>query len=71
MLLWMANRNEAFRPFDELFEDKGLAEQTAYKSVAEKLPAYFATRPLYRRKTPSRRACLTCCERRRWQHQAR
>ncbi len=46
MLLWMANRNEAFRPFDELFEDKSLAEQTAYKRVAEKLPAYFATRPL-------------------------
>src|SRR5580692_10947988 len=46
MLLWMANRNEAFRPFDELFEDRGLAEQTAYRTIAEKLPAYFATRPL-------------------------
>ena len=46
MLLWMANRNEAFRPFEELFEDRGLAEQTAYRSVVEKLPAYFATRPL-------------------------
>src|SRR6201993_601434 len=46
MLLWMANHNEAFRPFEELFEDRGLAEQTAYRSVVEKLPAYFATRPL-------------------------
>jgi glycosidase len=46
MLLWMANRNEAFRPFEELFEDRGLAEQTSYRSVVEKLPAYFATRPL-------------------------
>ncbi|MGO4212137.1 hypothetical protein AB4043_15075 [Terriglobus sp. YAF25] len=46
ILLWMANRNEAFRPFEELFEDKSLAEQTAYRSVVEKLPAYFATRPL-------------------------
>jgi hypothetical protein len=46
VLLWMANRNEAFRPFEELFEDRGLAEQTAYRSVAEKLPTYFATRPL-------------------------
>ena len=45
MLLWMANRNEAFRPFGELFEDRELAEQTAYRSVVEKLPAYFATRP--------------------------
>src|SRR3984957_12698987 len=46
MLLWMANRNEAFRPFDELFEDRSLAEQTAYRTIAEKLPTYFATRPL-------------------------
>nr|WP_263418187.1 alpha-amylase family glycosyl hydrolase [Terriglobus albidus] len=46
MLLWLANRNEAFRPFEELFEDRSLAEQTAYRSVVEKLPAYFATRPL-------------------------
>ncbi|WP_246153292.1 alpha-amylase family glycosyl hydrolase [Terriglobus albidus] len=46
ILLWMANRNEAFRPFEELFEDRSLAEQTAYRSVVEKLPAYFATRPL-------------------------
>src|ERR1700716_2057745 len=45
MLLWMANRNEAFRPFEELFEDRGLAQQTVYGSVVEKLPAYFATRP--------------------------
>jgi glycosidase len=46
MLLWMANRNEAFQPFEELFQDRALAEQTAYRSVAEELPAYFATRPL-------------------------
>ena len=45
-LLWMANRNEAFRPFEELFPDRGLAEQTAYRSVVEKLPVYFATRSL-------------------------
>jgi glycosidase len=46
MLLWMANRNSAFRPFDELFEDSKLAEKTAYRRVAMQLPAYFATRPL-------------------------
>jgi glycosidase len=46
MLLWMANRNQAFQPFDELFNDKSLAERTAYKSLTEKLPDYFATRPL-------------------------
>ncbi len=46
MLLWMANRNTAFRPFEELFEDRPLAEKTAYRRVTEQLPAYFATRPL-------------------------
>jgi glycosidase len=46
MLLWMANRNPAFRPFEELFEDSALAEKTAYRQVAQQFPAYFATRPL-------------------------
>jgi len=46
MLLQFANRNEAFKPFEELFEDKGLAEQTAYRDFAKKLPVYFASRPL-------------------------
>jgi glycosidase len=46
MLLWMANRNVAFRPFEELFEDSSLAEKTAYRTLAQQLPAYFATRPL-------------------------
>ena len=46
MLLWMANRNVAFRPFEELFEDRTLVEKTAYRRVAEQFPAYFATRPL-------------------------
>jgi glycosidase len=46
MLLWMANRNAAFRPFEELFEDSTLVEKTAYRRVAEQLPTYFATRPL-------------------------
>jgi glycosidase len=46
LLLWTANRNEAFRPFDELFEDKTLAEKTVYKQVTQQLPEYFSTRPL-------------------------
>ena len=46
VLLWMANRNTAFRPFAELFEDSELAAQTAYRKVALQLPSYFATRPL-------------------------
>jgi glycosidase len=46
LLLWTANRNEAFRPFEELFEDKTLAEQTVYRQVTKQMPEYFATRPL-------------------------
>ncbi len=46
LLLWTANRNEAFKPFEELFEEKSLAEKTVYRTVTQQLPDYFATRPL-------------------------
>jgi glycosidase len=46
LLLWTANRNEAFRPFEELFEEKPLAEKTVYRQIAGQFPEYFATRPL-------------------------
>ncbi len=46
LLLWMANRNPAFKPFDELFDDRLLREKTVYRDVTEQLPEYFATRPL-------------------------
>ncbi len=46
MLLWTANRNEAFQPFEELFAEKTLAEKTVYRQVTQQLPEYFATRPL-------------------------
>jgi glycosidase len=46
LLLWTANRNEAFQPFEELFEDKSLAEKTVYRQVTGQLNEYFATRSL-------------------------
>jgi glycosidase len=46
LLLWSANRNEAFAKFEELFEDKPLAQKTVYRQVTKDLPQYFATRPL-------------------------
>jgi glycosidase len=46
LLLWTANRNEAFQPFEELFEEKPLAEKTVYRQVTQQFPDYFATRPL-------------------------
>jgi glycosidase len=45
LMLWTANRNEAFQPFAELFADKPL-EKTVYKQITQQLPEYFATRPL-------------------------
>jgi hypothetical protein len=46
LLLWTANRNEAFQPFEELFQEKSLAEKTVYRQVTRQFPDYFATRPL-------------------------
>jgi glycosidase len=46
LLLWAANRNEAFKPFEELFEDKTLAKKTVYRQVTGNFSEYFATRPL-------------------------
>jgi glycosidase len=46
VLLWMANRNPAFQPFVELFDDTKLAEESIYREATKSLPEYFATRPL-------------------------
>ena len=46
LLLWTANRNQAFRPFEELFEERTLAEKTVYREVTQRMPEYFASRPL-------------------------
>jgi glycosidase len=46
LLLWTANRNEAFQPFEELFAEKSLTEKTVYRQVTQQFPEYFATRPL-------------------------
>jgi glycosidase len=46
IMLWTANRNEAFNPFEELFDERSLASKTVYREVTRELPDYFATRPL-------------------------
>ncbi|MGH9605399.1 MAG: alpha-amylase family glycosyl hydrolase [Terracidiphilus sp.] len=46
MLLWTANRNEAFKPFEELFAETELAEKTVYRKIAARMSEYFASRPL-------------------------
>ncbi len=45
LLLWIANINPAFKPFQTLFEDAGLKQQTVYTNVTAAFPNYFSTRP--------------------------
>jgi glycosidase len=45
LMLWLANVNPAFEPFDELFDDAALEEQTAYEDVVAGLQAFFETQP--------------------------
>ncbi len=45
MMLWLANANPAFSPFLELFDEKPLAQQTAYPGVTGGLHDFFATMP--------------------------
>ena len=61
LLLYAANRNPAFKPFEELFEDRPLAEKTVYKRVTEQLPEYFATRPLMPIARRAVREFWICC----------
>jgi glycosidase len=42
-LLWMENQNPAFAPFRELFDDRPLAQTTAYSAITTRLPDFFAT----------------------------
>ncbi len=47
LMLWLANRNPAFQPFAELFEDIELEKSTAYPRLAAALRDYFETRPRF------------------------
>ena len=45
LMLWVANLNPACEPYQELFNDDHLNNQTAYKQVAVELSAFFDTKP--------------------------
>jgi glycosidase len=45
LMLWIANSNPAFKPFQSLFADEGLRQQTAYPDVTAAFPDFFSTRP--------------------------
>ena len=45
LLLWLANSNPAFAPFQMLFDDTALKQHAAFTKFAKALPKFFATRP--------------------------
>ena len=47
LMLWLANQNLAFLPFQELFDDTKLANHSAYPNLTAALGDYFDTRPKF------------------------
>ena len=45
VLLWLANKNPAFAPFKELFDEANLGPTKTYSAVTTQLRDFFATRP--------------------------
>ena len=43
VLLWLANRNPAFAPFHDLFDDENLRRTTAYGAAIRRLESYLAS----------------------------
>jgi glycosidase len=47
LMLWVENENPAFDPFEELFDDTPLEQQTAYEQVIEGFQSFFASQPVF------------------------
>jgi glycosidase len=47
LLLWLANVNPAFSPFQELFDDSNLTRITAYDKLSPLIHAFFETQPTF------------------------
>lgn len=47
LLLWLANVNPAFEPFQELFDDRNLSQNTAYPQIIHHLSAFFDQQPTF------------------------
>jgi glycosidase len=45
LMVWLANGNPAFGPYEELFEDTPLADGTAYDALIAGMTDYFRTQP--------------------------
>ncbi len=47
LMLWLANKNPAFQPFRELFDDTPLEQETAYPQIMSSMREFFATQPAF------------------------
>jgi glycosidase len=47
LLLWLDNRNPAFSPYDELFNDGDLEKATEYRQVIAALSDFFSLQPAF------------------------
>jgi glycosidase len=47
ILLWLANRNPAFDPFSELFDEAILERSAPYRQVFEKIQNFFKSQPAF------------------------
>ncbi len=47
LLLWLANDNPAFSPFQELFNDSALRESSVYLEAIDGLKEFFKTQPTF------------------------
>ena len=47
VMLWLGNRNPAFSPFLELFDDAALKENTSYLQIIETLHSFFDQQPFF------------------------
>jgi glycosidase len=47
LVLWLENVNPAFKPFNELFDDTSLREQSQYVRVIDVLNEYFSAQPTF------------------------
>jgi glycosidase len=47
LMLWLANVNPAFAPFQELFDDSALAKETAYARIMPLMHAFFERQPTF------------------------
>lgn len=47
LLLWLGNANPGFSPYQELFDDRALGQETAYPNIVAGLREFFATQPVF------------------------